>query len=391
MKIYVTLCACFISLFSIGQISLDSALQKSFDDCINIRNNAMYFLAKYIREDRADSARQVYAIWKNKCLPDNEMIYAGAILDLMQQRKIEVSDSVEFINALIDSEFDNKYYRTQYYSYNGYNMRYEYLYIDAIADRAERILPTLKENTFDEMVCLMLGGYRADALALLKSDKMKNTAMQKQFLQRKKNMLSENGAHFQLRTGAWLPMLGASKLGINSVIGFTLGGTYGKANILELALEAKLGATPTDSVMVYYKDSLYATDYISGFYLGLEFDKTIWRSPNLRHRFGWRTGIGYDHLNVLPESLRNVQDPNPDDGTASTPRKYLPTVIANTGLTYNLRVTNVCHLGVLGKYNYTNYRNVRGTDIGGPNFSALFLISFYVNNEQEMHRLGYSF
>jgi hypothetical protein len=383
---------------SIGaQSSVDSLMQVQKKNCEDIEYNASTLIPQYLLTNDVDKAIQAYNFWKANCAMSENMKFVGMILDIKKFGKIQGYSDEQLMNTLLSSEYfqDFRDRRDYYYSATTQaNLDSDERLFNFIFEQAESMsLSSFPENSQEYYFVQFVREQRELAVMELKKNRRDVPAMYSTYTRRVGGLFRAGSSEMSLRVGLWAPQGDASKLGMSSTLGLSIGGYTGRNDILEVAFDAKMGTTPSDSVYINYKDSVQTTDYISGIYVGMEYDRKLWLSKNGRNRMGVRLGLGYDHINVLPEYLRGIGDSDPNDNTNDSPRKHLPSINGNIGVSYHYRLSYITSVGLIGRYNYMNYINRGGSSLTGYAYSAMVNINFFMdgNNYSEAKKLGFVF
>ena len=396
-KLLLLALSAFFTLSMSAQSSIDSLMQVEMKNCEDIEYNASTLIPQYLVINDLDKAIQAYNFWEANCAMSENMKFVGMILDIKKFGKIQGYTDEQLMNTLLSSEYFQDFRDRRGYYYvpaAEENMASDERLFNFIFEQAESMsLSSFQENSQEYYFVQFVREQREVAVMELNKNKKDAPEMYKAYTRRVGGLFRTGSSEMSLRVGMWAPQGNASKLGISSTLGFSIGGYTGRNDILEVAFDAKMGTTPSDSVYINYKDSVQTTDYISGLYVGMEYDRKLWLSKNGRNRMGIRFGLGYDHVNVLPEYLRGIGDSDPNDNTNNAPRKYLPSINGNIGLSYHYRLSYVTSVGVLGRYNYMNYINRNGSSLTGYAYSAMVNINFFMDgaNYSEAKKLGFVF
>lgn len=335
-----------------------------------------------------EEANKLFQYWKTNCNPSAAMFYIGFILDIKTHGAIQNISDKEFVELIIEHDYSKALYRPRFGYY------YQSYYNDPNnSDVAEKLhyfihhsISNLRLSDFDSnsreyLLIQSVNGNREQVAKFLQRKNEKYPDLRIQYNQLVGQSINQSSMVWSVRAGQWIPQGDAAKIGPLFNIGGTVGGMTNKGDIISIAIEGRTGSGVRDSIQIRYEDSLQYTDFASGFYVGLEFDKKLWQSPNHRHRIGGVIGLGYDYLNIIPEKYREVEDGDTEDDIRINPRKYISTINVNVGANYQYRMTNHVAVGAYGRYNYTNYLNRGGDPINGDNYTVQLFVSVYLNSE----------
>jgi len=185
-----------------------------------------------------------------------------------------------------------------------------------------------------------------------------------------------------------------------SVLGLSIGGNFNNGDLMDVTFEGMIGSAPAEPVQITFLDSMITTDFASGIYVALEYDKVVWRSSNFRHRIGLRGGVGYSNINLVQERYRgssNNNNNNNNNNNTNNPeqrdqRKLIGSITGSGALSYSFFITPAVYVNAMGKYFLHDYRNAGGSDIRGSNWTATLGFGFFMGTytESERRKLGYS-
>jgi hypothetical protein len=382
-----------------AQSGMDTLMKEPAVNCDDVKYNASVLIPQFLREGELESAMEAHQFWTNNCAASEMSNLVGYMLNLLQDGKMDNVTDQELIVTLLNSDLGlQEEHSGSYYFYNQTEENIPLVsrkrFIDFLTEQAFKFQDTqFPEGSKEDIFLKFIKEDRIDATHDLRVNRENNESFQSIYNERATDLLSRQVGLMTLRSGVWVPQGNASVLGLNPVIGFSLGGTFRKMDMLSVVLEGRIGASISDSLNIMYKDSLITTDYVSGLYVGFEYDKRLLSSKNFRHRLGLTLGLGYDHVNVIPEYLRGVDDGNTEDEVDINPRKYLPSINVNVGLSYSYRMTMGSYLGWNARFNYHNYNNKGGDNLTGTSINANVVIGFLFNDTRwsEGEKLGLAF
>jgi len=390
--IIVTLLLILPNLAFRAQTLPDSLMNMKARNCEDIFYNASLLIPTYSNTGLEDKAWQVFSYWKESCNPSDIMTYVEAILQLKREGKITIVNQSAFIDRMLNAPIDEFESDQRGYSFNQKESKTDSKLYAFVSEKAVELMPKVSSGSLEEFVCLILSGERKRAIKLLEGSSLNETAAKKRYEERRKQLFHFEAMHLQLRAGAWIPQGNPAVLGTIPALGFTLGGSFQNGDLMHIALEGIVGSSLSDSVAINFRDSLIRTDFVSGIYIGLEYDKEVWRSRDSWHRIGIRLGAGYSHINLIPEEYRGSTNTNNTNNTNNSgsnssndntprPRKLVSSITGNIGISYHYNITPFAYVGASGRYNFTDYRNAKGTELRGPSFSATILFGFYLGSQ----------
>lgn len=399
LSLFLIVVSCTTAQELWAQPGMDTLMKAPAINCDDVKYNASVLIPQFVREGELETAMEAHQFWTNNCAASEMSILVGYMLNLLQDGKMDNVTDQELIVTLLNSDLGlQEEHSGSYYFYNQTEENIPLVsrkrFIDFLTEQAFKFQDEqFPEGSKEDIFLQFIKEDRIDATHDLRVNREKNESFQSIYNERATDLLSRQVGLMTLRSGVWVPQGNASVLGLNPVIGFSLGGTFRKMDMLSVVLEGRIGASISDSLSIMYKDSLITTDYVSGLYVGFEYDKRLLSSRNFRHRFGLTLGLGYDHVNVIPEYLRGVDDGNTDDEVNTKPRKYLPSINANVGLSYSYRLTMGSYLGWNARFNYHNYNNKGGDSLTGTSINANVVIGFLFNDTRwsEGEKLGLAF
>jgi hypothetical protein len=213
---------------------------------------------------------------------------------------------------------------------------------------------------------------------MISSEAFKGTLIQELYYNEIKIYKEQIIFHGDYILGAWIPFDNLKMVGSHPFLGVR-GGIKYKKYIIDATMGFKFGKSP-NVYQVYENDSLWNTNHFFGGYLGLDLGYELFRIK--KSSFDLIGGIAFDGFDVLDN---NQQQSNSDIS------KSINALNLNIGLGYKFYLNEWSYLGLDVKYNFVNYKNPRGTDLGGNALTINLIYGFCANkyNINKIEQLGY--
>lgn len=361
---------------SYAQEGIERQMTEKAPNCEDIAFNCSQLVEKYYISANIDSVYMILAYWEDKCglsEPIFRMYILLAIRDGKFSESLYDSSVIDHIGRFSDrvkckAPVDSYLYYQIYFSYVQINGSFDKLTGQIAGDLLDR----QDENSLEYLFCNLYAG-NADLFynELQCKDKYNGTKLKEYYFKLVNESLNLYEFNIAIYSGVWVPFSRANTLGVHPIIGLDAGCKYRKF-IFNLSMYLKFAKTPND-YMVVVEDSVWATDYFFGGYVGLDIEREIIKFGN--NEIDLLLGVGYDGFGALDYSLADASTEN-DVG------KTINSLNINTGIGYRYNFKGHGYLGVRGKYNFVNYKNIGGTDLSGNTASIVVIIGGFSNNKK---------
>jgi hypothetical protein len=352
--------------------------------------------------ERGDMKRamEICEAWGARCGASRLYSLTKAVLMMKTGQSLSTENPALFMDQLLDAPLDPVRLKstsrpydvwTPYSEYTSDEERalYLFLYGQCLGIKSQ-------PGTLEHFTCLMMTGQREKALRELRRTSLRETPLYDHYAMRRKDLFNTSGMHMALRAGIWQGEGATSRIGNLPLLGLSVGGNFRNGDLMDATVESMVGGNPAQPVQIAFLDSVLTTDFASGLYVGLEYDKVLWRSRDFHHRIGLRGGVGYSHLNLVQERYRGEVNTNNNNSnnTSNTDqrdqRKIISSIAASAALSYAYYLTPAVYINAMGKYYLHDYRNTGGTDIRGSSWTATIGFGFIMgtNSVVERRKLG---
>lgn len=377
------ICTFFIAsvVFVFSQSKPDTLIIEESPYCETIAYNSTNLIMYFYTIQDYDSAEIVLNNWQSTCgisepilrtrilfaiLQNNfsEALYDSTIVDyvLNYMKRMDTTTTVDLYN-------DYQYY----FGFVPIRENYDY-FTQCIADTLlQRIFYDPLELLFSEFYANVL----IDPVKEIQFDTIyNNTEFRSYYYQRVDKYKHSADANINIFTGAWIPYGNAALLGNHPVFGFQVGAHTQKITY-NITLAFRLFKSKNEYT-IFREGNIETTDKFFGGYFGVDIEREIfkWR----KNEFEIIGGVGFDGFTSV---LVNTEDDNPDNDVGHN----ISSVNTNFGLGYRHYISNNTYIGLQGKYNFVNYKNVGGTNLSGDSITiSLFWGGFF--NAQKKYDLN---
>jgi len=398
IRFHILLSTFFLSGILFGQQPANSESPAARPTCAELLTTASLRIPALDARGEITQAWVILNSWSEECPGSQIQTYTRAVIQLRRDGKITTDQPAIFMDQLLDAPVDIESAASGDRRRGWNNDEVIQLNTDERAllayvyrtctDLALRFEP----GTLEYFTCKVLSGERQEAIQSLRKEPIASSAFARRFAQRRKNLYTFSAMHLQLRGGVWNGLDRTADIGQLTTMGGSMGGNFLNGDIMDVSFDAWVGGAPAQPVMISFLDTVRTTDFVSGIYTALEYDKAIWRHRNYRHRIGLRGGVGYSHLNLVPERYRGNQTFNNNGNNTVTIRyrKYVGSFTGSVALNYSYSLNPSVYISAQGRYFFNDFRNTGGTDIRGGNWSATVGFGFYMGTDMrgESKRLG---
>ena len=341
---------------------VESLMTRRELSCDDIFNNVSRLIPEFYEKGCKDTLQAIMAYWEEKC----------GVSEVFMRCKIIFSiDDGSFSENLYDNDilFLLRQYKFSIKSAGRYDYQYKNYHNNHLNEFTARLSKTfLKTKELSPIEKFFLRIYANDfdptIFQMLDTDGLDKTRIKELYLQEKKSGYFHN----EWMLGVWLPQSYLHILGVHPYVGYRLGVKYPKLTV-DLALGVKVGNSP-NTYQVYKDDNIWSTNYFLGWNVGMDAGYELFRLWN--NSIDLIGGIAWDGINTLNQEK--------DDGCKTEMMtKYLHSLNLNVGLGYRFHFKNWRYLGIDVKYNFVNFKNPYGTNLGGNTYTVNLVIGNVFN------------
>jgi len=388
-----------LTIAASSQEPADSILFRRQADCSVVANNACVAIPALVEQGQLDRAMEVCNAWGARCGSNALFHFTHAVLIMKLGQPLAADNPAVYMDRLLDAPMHPVRNRPASGVYSGwtndgYRPEEQRRLLEFLYGQCLGLMGNFNTGTLEHLTCMILTGQREKALKELRRPPFLDSPYYAHYQGRRRELYEASGMHAALRAGLWQGAGETAKLGPQPVLGLSIGGNFRNGDFMDLSVEGLAGGSPVDPVQITLLDSVVTTDYVSGLYVALEYDKVIWRSLDYRHRIGIRGGVGYSHINLVPERYRGSDNNNNTNNNSNNQdleyRKYIGSITASAALGYSYFLTPAVYLNATSKYFLHDYRNSGGTDIRGTNITTTIGFGFIMgtNTSEERRKLG---
>lgn len=383
MKNVLLLITFLISISVIAQTNIDKELLAQTPNCENVAFNSSRLIDRYFERKNYDSINVVSNRWEEFC-GTTEPLFR---LKIIQQIENKVF-SEEWVNKDYLMNFIFLYIDRLDYSkepnakliYERYKISFGYISFNSPFDDltviwANSLLESHDLKPVERAFCLLFSNQTDAFWQMLKDKKLAGTKLQDVYEEqviKTKRMVEGN---LGLLSGVILPFGNLSEyIGIKPAFGFQLGFKSNKIQY-DLTFLIRAGKAVKDYQVIYLDEPTMTKQCVGG-YMGLDFAYEL--SRNKRHEFDFLSGFGYDGFSAIEGDTKNGIE-----------GKSINSFNLNLGLGYRFYTKKMNFYGIQTKYNFVNYNNKGGTDLGGNYISLILTANMFGNlqKNQMMERL----
>lgn len=355
LKTYLFITAALCSSVQLSKAQeggVEALITETIPDCSGIEYNLSRLIPEFYNSGKLDSALILSEYWLENC-GESKIINTTKNLLLF-----ELNSNYTFqLEEVLKQDYYDDYYGRRNYNY-GYNQAVlaRYSKLEEFNQKLVRkFLERTDLSTYDRLVFESLNHNRKPLLNALEKGELTDTPIQNEFDSIVNEQNRKTQFHAALLSGVWVPMDNAKLLGTHPTIGFKVGLKRNKF-LFDAVFSFRVGPSG-NMYQVVQNDSLVSTDYFLGGYIGGEFGYELFKT---RHsELDVVVGLAYDGFDAIKS--------DPDDDT-----KYVgfDSFNFNYGLAYRFYYNHFSYLGLDGKYNLVNYKNVGGTNLAGNTVSV---------------------
>jgi len=337
---------------------VESLMTRQELSCNHIFDNVSRLIPEFYEKGSKDTLQAIMEYWEDKCgvsevfmrckiifsIDDgsfNESLYNDNILRLLRKYQHSI-------------KFGGRY---------GYDFRFDNFYSDHLNEFTVRLSKTLletKELSAVERFFLRIYANDSDQTfyQMLDSDELNKTRINELYLQEKKS----GYLHSAWMLGVWFPQGYLHILGVHPYLGGKLGVKYPKLTV-DLSVGAKF-VNSSNTYQVYERDMIWNTNYFLGWNVGMDAGYELFRLwDNSIDLIG---GIAWDGINTLNEKSEVCKN--------EMITKNIHSLNLNIGLGYKFHFKNRRYVGFDVKYNFVNFKNPNGTNLGGNTYTVNLIV-----------------
>lgn len=378
MKLTLLFIAFIVCLSGFAQRNIDSELLLQTPNCENVAFNSSRLIDRYFVKKNYDSINIVCNRWEDFC-GTTEPLFRLKVLQQVQSKTF----SEEWMNNELLMNFVFLYLDRLDYSkepnakliYERYKISFGYISFNLPFDDltiiwANSLLENIDLKPIERAFCLLYSNQTDAFWQMLKDKKLLGTKLQDVYeeqVRKTKRMVEGN---LGLLSGVMLPFGNLSEyIGIKPAFGFQLGFKSNRIQY-DLTFLIRAGKAVKDYQIIYLNEPKMTNQCVGG-YIGLDFAYEL--SRNKRHEFDFLSGFGYDGFSAIEGDAKNGID-----------GKSINSLNLNLGFGYRFYTRKMNFYGIQTKYNFANYSNDGGTDLGG-NYISLILTANMFGNIQKNH------
>jgi hypothetical protein len=375
---------------------LEQYMSQRMYDCYEVEYNSILVLPGLYRNGKKDTMTALINFWKKHC-PPSERIFSIDVLNaigngtfrehvngsefLTHRAKATLNDSdiylpkilyylQEYKAATKGSFSDNQYsiWLNRNYplpkDYSEYYSFYKVYYV-FLKEMAKSMIGKRQYTPVEDFLLRFYANPDSVSYSELDSAAFTGSVLRGKYESYKKYHHDVHGVSSAIQTGMWIPNGNLAILGNHPYLVYNIG-----ARSENLIVEYTFGVRFSKSAASYNvrkDDSVYSSDNFLGWYTGVDFGLKLFRTRKSEMDILW--GVGYEEAQTLFVTLKNNKPSGADESISQSVKSFY----ANAGLGYRFYIRDVVlknkhkrsYLSLQAKYNYMNYRNVGGTDLGG--------------------------
>jgi hypothetical protein len=338
------------SLPVFGQVNdIESLMTRRELSCNDIFYNISSLIPEFYEKGSKDTLQAIMAYWEEKCGVSEVFVRCKILLSI---------DDGSFNESIYDNDILRILRKYQHSikcgGKNRYDYRFDNFYSDHLNEFTAKLSKTFLETkklTAVEKFFLRIYANDPDQTIyqMLDSDELSETRIKELYVEEKRS----GYLHSVWMLGIWLPQEHLHILGVHPYLGYKLGIKYPKLTV-DLSFGVKFGNTP-NTYQVYKEDKIWNTKYFLGWYVGMDTGYELFRLWN--NSIDMIGGIGWDGFESLNEKNEKMT-------------KTLHSLNLNIGLGYKFYFKNRRYVGIDFKYNFVNFKNPHGTNLGGNTYTV---------------------
>jgi hypothetical protein len=317
-------------------------------NCYNVYESCSFLIPRYYYQGKKDSLIVLANYWQNRCGANSRNV----VLQLLNKIYLNkfTSDSISYntVEWLEEYIAGRIFYNPAYANQYGYS-DYINTYNDFIYDYANE----LKRNCVNpeaKLICSVLADSSANILKKYLKKYKPITKIHFAYSKYQDSLYTLPAMIMGVQTG-YTKFLGANQLlGDKFVFGFHIGRTSNKNTFL-FNIDIRSGKS-INEYYVWKDDSLTKTQHYSGFYAGLEYQRSIYQKKSSALKLC--VGGGIENLTAIAENTSK-------DISPFSIRSYN----FNGGLIYNFRINPSSSMFIQATYNLLDFKNNKGTNLSG--------------------------
>ena len=348
--------------------------------CYDYDYNATLLLPDLYERQQHDSIKAVLDFWNSKCGSSQNSLRTRLLLDIRYNRFRENLLEPSIINELVNYRARTEHVMSWGYGGGYWDSGWEDAYhkfdrfLTLIAEDAKE---NFSENSTEHFMCEFYQGEFDLALNRLKSDKFKDTRIQRYYYNAIDELLENRGnrKYWAMNAGTWIPQGDLEILGEHPMTGGSYGFKYDKYE-LDLTWNFRYLKSP-NTYTVHNKDQIDSTDHFFNFYIGVNGAYEFKRAGS----FSWLllAGVGAEGFHTI------------DDETVSEDKKVVlwsPTGQLGFGTRFYFSKYRTWFITANIRYHFLGFDTDGGTSLSGNATSIGITIGAFefgrVNNKLKL-------
>lgn len=363
---YYLLLASFSLEMSGQQIDPEKLMTRRFLSCQDIFYNVSYLIPEYYGNGSLDTLNSLMEFWETNCGMSEPLIRCKILFAIDAGN----FDENLYTNNIIDFLFTYKQSKRALESnYNFYNPFYNQQNFSLRLDNftktlAENLLHKTNLNPVERFFVEFYSDMFDKTFSILDSEKFAGTKIQEYYNQEINVETPKTIGHGSFFAGIWIPQNYLKIIGIHPAIGFS-GGIKYKRLFADATLSFRFIKSP-NTYLVEKDDSIWNTTHFFGGYIGLDMGYNLLTIKN--ECFDLLGGIAFDGFDAL-----SVKDKNSNNDIS----KSINTLNLNVGLGYKHLLKSNNYVGFDLKYNFVDYKNLKGTNLSGNTITINLIYGFH--------------
>ena len=338
---------------------VESLMTRQKFSCNHIFDNVSRLIPEFYEKGSKDTLQAIMAYWEDKCGVSEVFMRCKIIFSIDDGSFSDSLYNNNILRLLRKYQHSIKHGGSYYYDYQ----RFDNFYSDHLNEFTVRLSKTLletKELSSVERFFLRIYANDVDQTLyqMLDLDELDETRIKELYLQEKKS----GYLHSAWMLGIWLPQGHLHILGVHPYLGYRLGRKYPRLTV-DLSVGAKF-VNSSNTYQVYERDMIWNTNYFLGWYAGVDAGYELFRLWN--NSIDLIGGIAWDGIKTLNEKSEVCKN--------EMITKNLHSLNLNIGLGYKFHFKNRRYLGIDVKYNFVNFKNPHGTNLGGNTYTVNLIV-----------------
>lgn len=373
MKLFSVLICVFFAVTVFAQRNIESELLSQSPNCENVAYNSSRLIDRYFNSRNYDSINVVCNKWEEFCGVTEPVFRLKVLLQIHNKVFSEEWIECDYLLNYIFLYLDRLDYAKESNSkliYERYKIPFGYIPLNSPFDDltvmwANSMLESSTLQPIEKAFCLLYSNQSEAFWKLLKSQGIAGTKLYAVYQEqtRKANRMGE--ANIGFMSGVMIPSGNLLEyIGVKPQFGLQFGYKVNKVQY-DLSIMIRSGNSKKEYQIIYEGEPKITDHYLGG-YVGLDLAYELSRKK--RSEFDLVGGIAYDGFDVVE-----------GDTEKDIKSKSLNSLNLNFGLGYRFCGKKFNYLGIQAKYNFVNYKNTGGTDLGGNYISIILTANLFGN------------